>query len=61
MGICNVAGCNKEVWYMYRDYEIHMICEYHNMEVNEGKKLKFKNGYAKKRNIWGRNLTKIIN
>jgi hypothetical protein len=38
MGICNVAGCNKEVWYMYRDYEIHMICEYHNIEVNEGMK-----------------------
>ena len=50
MGICEVADCNKEVWYMYRGKEIHMICEYHNIDVNEGKKLKFKSGYGKKNN-----------
>ena len=60
MGICEVAGCNKEVWYMYRGKEIRMICEYHNIDVNEGKKLKFKSGYGKKNNNYlSRNLIKI--
>ena len=51
MGICEVADCNKEVWYLYRDKEIHMICEFHNKEVNKGKKIKFKSGYVKKTRI----------
>ena len=57
MGICDVAGCNKEVWYMYyHGDEIRMICEYHNMDVNEGKGkiLKFKSGYFKKNNYPGK-------
>jgi hypothetical protein len=51
VGICEVAGCNKEVWYLYRDKEIRMICELHNKEVNKGKKIKFKSGYVKKTRI----------
>jgi len=61
VGICEVADCSREVWYMYRNKVVHMICEYHNMELNEGKELKFKNGYVKKRNIRGRKITKVIN
>ena len=52
MGICEVADCNKEVWYMYYcGNEIHMVCENHNMDVNEGKekKLKFKSDYIKRK------------
>ena len=63
MGICDVAGCNKEAWYMYRGDEIHMICENHNMNVNEGKgkELKFKSAYIKKKKYLSDKYIKNIN
>jgi hypothetical protein len=64
MGICDVARCNKEVWYIYYyGDEIHMICENHNMNVNEGKgkELKFKSGYIKKKKYLSDKYIKNIN
>ena len=59
MGICEVGGCNREVWYMYKNKEIRMVCEYHNMDLNEGKKLKFKSDFFRKNNYLSKKYNNI--